>query len=343
MTMEPLDELVDKLKTLYKWADRRTGGLLEIVRRTIKSFSDARASEAAAGMAYYTFFSLFPLLLALVAAGSFVLERAQIYQQVVRYATEVLPISPILIEQNIEQVLKLRGAVGLIGLLGLLWSASGVFTILGNNVNRAWPEAEKRGVVQQRLVALAMIVVLTIPLTLSLLSSTVLDLLPELQIPLGGGVSIYNTLLWTVLSNLIPWLITFALFWALYRWVPNTEVGWRPAAWGGLAGALGWEAVTYGFTWYLRSGLARYRLVYGSLGTVAALLFWIYLSSWIILFGAHLSAAIAGHRRKGRGRPQEHNPAEADRQAFFHRTSPNEELVIVSEVLLDLERRPNHG
>jgi membrane protein len=51
--------------------------------------------------------------------------------------------------------------------------------------------------------------------------------------------------------------------------------------------------VTAGFTWYLDSGFARYELIYGWLGTIVILMFWIYLNSWIILFGANLAASIA--------------------------------------------------
>ncbi|MHB1385074.1 MAG: YhjD/YihY/BrkB family envelope integrity protein, partial [Bellilinea sp.] len=46
------------------------------------------------------------------------------------------------------------------------------------------------------------------------------------------------------------------------------------------------------FTWYLSSGIIRYEILYGSLGTVLALMFWIYLSCLIILLGAHLTASI---------------------------------------------------
>jgi membrane protein len=62
--------------------------------------------------------------------------------------------------------------------------------------------------------------------------------------------------------------------------------------WGALTASIAWKAVTAGFSWYLRSGLGRYQLVYGSLGTIVALLFLIFIISMITLFGAHLCAAI---------------------------------------------------
>ena len=66
---------------------------------------------------------------------------------------------------------------------------------------------------------------------------------------------------------------------------------------GAAVAAVGWELANGAFKWYLTSGLARYQLVYGSLGALIALMLWIYISSIIVLFGAHLSATIAMHTR----------------------------------------------
>lgn len=287
--------LKDKLRAIYRKANDLSGGSLSILRSAFQRFNEARASQAAAAMAYYALFSLFPLLLALVAAWSFVLERDQAFQQVVGFVTEAIPISQALIEKNIQRVLELRGTVGIVGLIGLLWSAMGAFGVLANNINRAWTDAEPRSFLERRLVALGMVGTLSALLALSLVSTTVLNLLPQFQVPLWDSVSIYETPLWSALSNLVPWVFTFFLFLALYLWVPNTKVERTAAFWGAVVAALAWEVAANGFAWYLRSGLVRYELVYGSLGAVVALMFWIYWGSWITLFGAHLSAAIARH------------------------------------------------
>lgn len=295
-----LVRLKAKAKTYYKRANQMSGGVLGLIRDAIESFGEARGSEAAASMAYYTLFSLSPLLLALVAAGSFFLDQQQVFRQVVDLATEAFPISQSLIEQNIQQVLKLRGAVGLIGLGVALWSATGAFTVLTRNVNRAWRKAPPRSFLSNRLVALGMVGSLAVLLVLSLLLSTTLNVLSRFQVPLVDLESLYGTPLWTALSDLVPWFFTFLLFLALYRWVPNAEVSWPASFWAALIVTFAWELAANGFAWYVSSGLARYQIVYGSLGTVVALMFWIYLSSWIIIFGAHLSAAVARHASEGR-------------------------------------------
>ena len=285
-----------KAEAVFRQADDLSGGVLNTVRQAFKSFGEARAPGAAASVAYYALFSLFPLLLALVAAGSFVLQDAQVYQEAIKLVSSAIPVSQELIGQNIRQVLERRGAFGLVGLVGLVWSATGVFTNLARNINRAWSQAEQRGFLKGRLVALAMVGVLAALLIVSMLSTAALNLLPRLHVLLRNRVPAYETVLWPIVSGLVPWLFSFLLFFSLYRWVPNTAVPWSAASWGAGIAALLWEAAKRGFAWVLDVGLARYSLVYGSLGTVIALMFWLYLSAWIVFFGAHLTAAVADSR-----------------------------------------------
>jgi membrane protein len=284
--------LKERAKRIYDQADALTSGSLGILRRAWQRFTEARASEAAASIAYYAVFSLFPLLLSLVATAGFVLESEQAHQLVLSVAADALPAAKALVEENIQTVLERRGTVSLVGLIGLLWSATGVFSTLARNINRAWSDVETRNFVERRLVALGMVGTLLTLLIVSLLSTAVLDILSGFEIPLWGGVSVYETVGWHAFSRVLPWLITFSMFLGLYRWVPRPDVPLAAAFWGALVAALAWETAKRGFAWYLGSGLVRYKLVYGSLGAVVALMLWIYLSSWIALFGAHLCATL---------------------------------------------------
>lgn len=286
--------MANRMQNIYQRLDKRSGGSLHVLKTAIKSYRKARGSQAAAAMSYYALFSLFPLLLVLVAAGSYFLEGDPV-QIVMDLVTEAIPVSQVLIERNLEQVLAARGAVGLIGLLTLLWSASGVFSVLAININLAWPQAERRSFLEQRTLAIALVVILFVLLVASVIGSTITEILDEFQIPLLGTVQFYGTFLWRLLSNILPLFFSFLLLLALYRWLPTTQVSWRAAFWGALFSSIAWEVATSAFVWYLDSGLSRYQLVYGSLGAVIALLFIIFISSQVILFGAHLSSAV--HRQ----------------------------------------------
>jgi membrane protein len=264
---------------------------LGIVWDAFQQFGAADASEAAASITFYAIFSLFPLLLALIVAGSFVLESEQVQQNVFDFVAQAIPISQRLIEKNIQSILERRGTVGFVALGSLLWSGSSFLVILIHSINRAWPEAEPYNLLKSRWIAFKMIGCLIAPLLLSSITTTVLEILSRFSVPLLGAR--YETLLCTILSGAVPRLIAFFALFGLYWQVPNVQVKGSAAFWGALVAILAWEAATKGFTWYLSSGIFQYELVYGSLGTILLLMLWIYISVLIILFGAHLCAAIA--------------------------------------------------
>jgi len=266
-----------------------------ILKDAGKTFSKTRASQAAASLAYYAFFSLFPLLLVLISAGSYFLSSQQVYQSATELVQEAIPVSNELITENLRQVLDARGTVGIIGLITLLWSASGFFTNLAYNINLAWQEAPRRNFLEKRLVGIGMIAGLSALLTLSLSLDWITNFFPFEEIGIASSATLG---LWSLISKLVSWLTIFLLFVALYRWVPTKNVRWKATLWGALTASLIWKAATAGFSWYLKSGLGRYQLVYGSLGAIVALLFLIFIISIITLFGAHLCAAIDRHKKK---------------------------------------------
>lgn len=278
-----------QVRELYRNLNELSGGRLGIVRTAIESFTETRAADSAASLAYYAIFSLFPLLLLFIAVGSYFLDSAEIYSTVTQLAHQAIPISADFINENLREVLDERETVGLIGLVTLLWSASGVFTNLAYNINLAWPRARRHTFLQKRLMGVRIIAGLSGLLILAIVLDWLSNLLSFVTI---ANAPFYDVSLWRLVSAVASWLTVFMLFFALYRWVPTTFVRWRAAFWGALFATVTWQIATAGFAWYLTSGFGSYQLVYGSLGAVVAWLFLIYLISMITLFGAHLSAAI---------------------------------------------------
>jgi membrane protein len=292
--------IAEMAKAFYQRVNRLTGGSVGILGDAIRHFGAARAGEASASITFYAIFSLFPLLLALIAGGSFVLQIEQVQQRVLEAVDEFFPVAQRLIERNIQGVLEMRGAVGVVALISLAWSGTGALTILSHNINRAWPEAKPRNFVQARLMAMGMVSILAALLVISSVSNTIFNILARFSIPIGGGVTMEETPLWTTLLSSVPRSFVFLALMGLYRWMPNTQVKWSEAFWGALVATPVGELATNGFSWYLSSGIVHYELVYGSLGTVVALMLWIYIGILITLFGAHLSAAVARHKRAER-------------------------------------------
>jgi membrane protein len=277
------------IRAFYENINQHSGNRFRILETAIRTFTEKQAAQASAGLAYYTFFSIFPLMLVFVAGGSYFLDSHQVFSTVTQFIQQALPISRQVINENIEEILEQRGTAGIVSLLILLWSASGMFTNLAYNINLAWPLATRRNFLQNRLVGLWMIVGLIGLIILSLLLSWLTARLPFMDL---DATSSTDLLVLRTISALGSWLMIFLAFLTLYHWIPTLRVRWRATVWGALIASLAWKAVTTGFSWYLGSSFGQYQLVYGSLGAIVAFLFLIYIISLITLFGAHLSAAI---------------------------------------------------
>jgi membrane protein len=284
----------------YARTDEVLGGSLTVLRSAVERFTEVRGSQAAASLSYYAFFSLFPLLLFLLIAAGALLGREQAYAKVVQFVGAVLPVGQDVVRRTIEQGLAGAASLQLVAALGLLWSATGFFSTLVSNIDLGWPDVKAANIVRQRLYGLLMVGVLTLLLMLSLLLNVLVDLLLRLRFALPVVGLMLEKARWPTTTRLLATAVALLLLFGLYWAVPKAKVRWQAAAIGALVATLAMYLVSWGFSRLVASGLTRYETVYGSLGAVVALLFWMYLSSWTLLVGAHLTAAIDRHAVIGR-------------------------------------------
>jgi len=259
-------------------------------KRISESYARHQGDLMAAALSFYALFSLIPLLLMAIAMlGGFVGSSAEARQQVKNVIQPYLPMSDSLIFDALAEIERGKGLLGLCGLIGLLVSASAIFTKLEIAFNTIWGVRTMRGWWQQRLAALG-----TALLTLTLLFSTIVltSLLTFAQTVRVPGLDMRAgqiPLLWQVLGYLIPPLLSVLMFAVTYKIIPNRAIPWREAFAGGLFAGIAWELAKHLFTLYL-AHFANYDRTYGSLGGVVILLMWIYYSAMILLFGAEIAA-----------------------------------------------------
>ncbi len=294
---------------LYAGVDKLSGGSIGVLADALRRFNQNATVEAAAGLAFFALLAIFPMLLSLVALLSFFLSREQILSDVFLLVHTLVLFSPDLIINNITQVLQKRSAFGLVGIVGLLYSASGVFAILFRNVNRAWPQARPLNDWRSRLLGVVLIVVVSMLALLALAASAILNLFYRLGLLLPDGITAFGAPLAAYIPQLIPWLVLFVVFLGLYRFIPSTHVRWVEATWSALAAALAVQVSTMAFGLYLNSSFVHYQNVYGSLGALVAFLFWLYLDSLVVLFCAHIGPAIA-YRTRYKPQPVVQEPAD---------------------------------
>ena len=224
---------------IYRDLNARTDGALRILKRTFERFSEDRSSQAAAGLAFYIFFSLFPLLLVLVAVASSLLREEAAFAEALNFIAQAIPVSRELIARNLRTAMERRTAVGSISFVGALWSATNAFATLTQHINRAWKQAQAPGFLRKRILGFAIVGVLVIVLLFSIIASTALPLVPRwIESTLGvENVAFFRGWLWSIVTRLIPPVLLLLLLIGLYRWVPNTDVRWRAALWGARSAA----------------------------------------------------------------------------------------------------------
>jgi membrane protein len=266
-----------------------------VIKYSAKRFSDERAFEAAASIAFFTIFSLFPLLLIVAAVGSFLVESPQAQEDLLESILSLVPVSSEFIQRNMSHIMSARGAVGLIGMAALVWSSTSALAVLSANLNRAWKGAPAHSLARSRLNALIVLASLVGLLALLMLARTALPVLTRWNIT--DRLTAHISSLIEAFSGITLHIFILVILIFLYRLVPSTRVRWRESLAGAATSSVIFGVVTFFFTWYLSSGLARYNIVYGSLGALLALLSWVYLVSGAVLYGAHLSAAIAWRTR----------------------------------------------
>lgn len=290
---ETRKRILERIEAVFEIVDHHTLGIPGIVRASISRFMKMRGIEGAASISFFMIFSLPPLLILVISVASYYLSLEEIHNLINKFIEDNLPVTAESLSIFVEQLFAQRSAFGIIGLIGLAWSGSGFLMTLTTNVNRAFPTAKPRSSLENRLIAFLMIAVLILLLAISSVFSSIYSVISSVDIP-----ALPFDLPWNTLSHFILVISRFILFLGLFYWVPKTRVGKRAIVWAALFATLAWELTAWGFGWYLDSNLDYFNVLYGSLGTLVALMFWIYLDCLILVYSAFLGAAIEDHHRR---------------------------------------------
>jgi len=269
----------------WKDALRRIPVVGVIVRAVDKSNQD-HAKDMAASIAYFSFFSLFPLLVGVVAGASLFLDREEIESRLDRMLAGEFPGSADFLRTNIEALIDLRGAAGVASVLGLLWSASKMFGALSRGINLAFGDPKGHPFYLSKLRYFGMTIAVSLLLFVAVGASMAIDVVTTFGLTAFG---LDGTALASLGGHLASFVFIFATVSLLYKLVPYQRHAWREILPGALTAALLFEIGKAIFVLYLDNARSL-EAVYGSLSSVIVLLLWLYFSSRILLFGAEVCA-----------------------------------------------------
>ena len=251
----------------------------------LRDFVRGNCHYVAAGIAFWTIFSLFPLALAAISILSFIYTSPEERTPLVEAIVRLVPVSKEYLVDLVQDVADARGALGVLAILGLLWPGTAMFSAVRKGINHAWGIGRPQNFLLERAIDLAMLVGMAfLAFIMVLFTTNTLGVATLASVPgwLGGDLG------GRVLLEIVALAFTVGAFLLLYRYVPNTTVAWHEAWFGAVIGGSLFQVVRLGFAWFA-ANFSNFNLVYGSLGALMAILVWAYLSSLTIMWGAQVA------------------------------------------------------
>ncbi|MGH8199925.1 MAG: YihY/virulence factor BrkB family protein [Steroidobacteraceae bacterium] len=278
----------------------------ELVKDAANGWSDHRASRIGAALAFYTVFSLGPiLLLAVVVAGFFFGEsaaRGEIHQQISNLigAQAAAEVQTVLARAHRPEAGVLATVISVVT---LLFSADTALVELKSGLDEIWsvPAEPRRwywDYLRSRLLSIALILALGFLLLASLLFSAALGALEALS----RGIFIVGVVLRST-NSLISFGLAVLLFATVFKVLPSVRLAWGDVAVGALITAVLFAVGKYAIGLYL--GSSTVASTYGAAGSVIVVLLWVYYSAQVFLLGAELTRGYACRfgSRRGMGGP----------------------------------------
>jgi YihY family inner membrane protein len=241
-----------------------------------RKFGDDRAGSLAALIAYYGFFSVFPLLLVLVSVAGFVLNNDD------KLRTSLLDSAlaqiPVVGSQLDVGSIQGSGIALAVGLVAALWSGMAVVLATESAMDEIWdvPPRSRASFVRRRLRALAMLAILG---TSALLGALVA----------GFGVTVGDDLVTSAAAVLVSLVVNTALFAAAFKLLTSERLGWSNVVPGAVMAGIAWTVLQAAGGWVVDRQIRGASDVYGTFAIVIGLLTWIYIGAQVTLVAAEVN------------------------------------------------------
>jgi membrane protein len=258
----------------------------------------------AAGISYFVIMALFPALLVVIAIADFFLGWMDLNTTVIEIIVGLFPGSDQFIRSNLDEITTPSTAGIVSCVIVALWAASWIFSFIESSINRAWDLPNQRTFWESRLRTIAILTMGSVSL-FGLAAITTFVRIVRVRAALNTyivnlpAVSYLMGWFWYYVLLATGALVAVFVFAMIYKWTPHCKVFWKEAFSGALVAAIMLEFAGYIFMRLVP--IFDYQQVYGRMGTVVALLAWVYTSNMIVLFGANFCAQMhwAGSEMSG--------------------------------------------
>jgi membrane protein len=266
---------------------QRSHAVLAFPLAVLKKFGDDRASQLAALIAYYGFFSLFPLLLVFATVASFVIQgNPELRERLLNSVLEQFPVVGKQIGQTIDKSVRQLSNSPLaltVGIVGALWTGTAVVAAAQNAMDEVWdvPRVERPGIIIRVTRAFLLFFVFGASIVLSTFLTRT------------GGETGWSAALLRSLSLAATVLVSVAVFSFAFRVLTVATVTWRQVLPGAIVAAIGWTALLMLGSWIVDRQISQASAIYGFFATVIGLLAWIYLAAQLFLLAGEVNVVRA--------------------------------------------------
>jgi len=311
-------------------------GFLELAKQTFSEWNEDKAPQLAAALAYYTIFSIAPLLIIVIGIAGLVFGQEAVRGQIVGQIQGMVGQQGAELIQTMIQNAS-RPAAGvlatIIGFVTLLAGAAGVFSQMKSTLNQIWDVPPKQGpggikgilaAIKQQFISFTMVLGVGFLLLVSLVLSAGLQAAGKF---LGDRFGISSGI-WEIVNFVVSFGVITLLFAAIYKVLPDLKIAWRDVWIGAAVTALLFTIGKWLIGLYL--GHSSTASSYGAAGSLVILLLWIYYSAQILFLGAEFTQVYA---RKHGSMSAEAQPQQAQASAQAQAQKPVRPMEPVAAVV----------
>ena len=271
-------------------------GFIEIFKNAFTGFGDDKVTKLSGSLAYYTVFSMGPLLIVIISLCGMFLGREAVEGKIYGQLAGFVGADTAAQLQEIIKNASLAGkskVAAIIGGITLLVGATTIFAEIQDSINSIWglKPKPKRGwlkMIQNRFLSFSVIVSLGFLLLVSLGVTSLIDGFSDRLKAYFPDVTI---VLFYVINVFITLCVTTLIFGVIFKVLPDAKIKWKDVFAGALATAFLFMLGKFGISFYISK--SNVGSTYGTAGSLVILLLWIYYSSLILYFGAELTKAYA--------------------------------------------------
>lgn len=273
-------------------AAREKYGWLDVLYLSTEGFFENKMTLHAGNFAYSAFLGLFPLLLFIFAIVGYLFHYDPgTMQKVLDAIKKLVPDMQTTVQNTGDSMARLRGTVGIIGLIGLLWSMSRITYSFQLGFEAAWG-MKHRSYVAKKVYSVTLILLLMV---VALAGLSVTFVTTHLFSWVNQHTGPFLSVLMVIAGHIVSPCATILIFAALYRTIPRDKPGWREIFIAAVPMALLLDLLEYGLGIYFTK-ISKTQALYGSLGVTIGIVLWLYFVGVFIFYGAEIVQTLQKRR-----------------------------------------------